>query len=236
MTDTVDNQALSCTLVFDFDSTLIANETLDILAEIVCAGRRDAEEVAAEIARITDMGMNGEIDLRESFARRFALLKPMREHIQLLAERLPTFLAHSVVAHADFLRTHAEHIYVVTGSFRESVLPTTRILGIHDSHVFGNVLLYDESDTVIGVDPHIPTSHSGGKADIIQAIRTTTPNLLLPIVMVGDGISDANAKKPGVAADVFWAYTEVISRPTVVTQADKVAQSMTDIITLTTMI
>jgi hypothetical protein len=98
MTDTVDNQALSCTLVFDFDSTLIANETLDILAEIVCAGRRDAEEVAAEIARITDMGMNGEIDLRESFARRFALLKPMREHIQLLAERLPTFLAHSAIS------------------------------------------------------------------------------------------------------------------------------------------
>jgi phosphoserine phosphatase len=168
--------------------------------------------------------------LRESFARRFALLQPTRAHIEQLALVLPTYIAQSVSAHADFFARHAEQIYVVTGSFRESVLSTTRILGLNDGHVFGNVLLYDEHDMVVGVDPAIPTSHSGGKADVIQAIRDTTPALVLPIIMVGDGMSDANAKKPGIAADVFYAYTEVISRDAVVVKADAVCTTMNDLL------
>jgi phosphoserine phosphatase len=104
------------------------------------------------------------------------------------------------------------------------------MLGIADNHVFGNVLLYNEAGVVTGVDPNIPTSHSGGKADVIQAIRDTTPALTLPVIMVGDGMSDANAKKPGIAADLFFAYTEVITRPSVVAQADAVCGSMERVI------
>lgn len=228
---------MKATLVFDFDSTLIANETLDILAELVCSERRevghtdaDLAHIPKEIAAITDMGMNGEIDLRESFARRFALLQPTRAQIAKLADMLATQLAPSVAANIEFFKTHAEQIYVVSGSFRESVLPTTRMLGIADNHVFGNVILYDEHDVAVGVDPRIPTSHSGGKADVIAAIRATTPNLALPILMIGDGMSDANAKKPGVAADLFFAYTEVVSRPAVVALADRVCSSLQDVI------
>lgn len=54
-------------ICFDMDSTLIQTETIDELA--------DRAGVGAEIRAITESAMRGEIDFRESFKRRVALLK-----------------------------------------------------------------------------------------------------------------------------------------------------------------
>lgn len=57
--------------VFDFDSTLVKNETIDELAS--------AYGVSDEVVKITYLSMNGELDFYESLKRRAALLKGMRE-------------------------------------------------------------------------------------------------------------------------------------------------------------
>lgn len=54
-------------ICFDMDSTLIETEVIDELADRAGAG--------AEVRAITESAMRGEIDFRESFTRRVALLK-----------------------------------------------------------------------------------------------------------------------------------------------------------------
>ena len=54
-------------ICFDMDSTLIETEVIDELA--------DRAGVGAEVRAITESAMRGEIDFRESFTRRVALLK-----------------------------------------------------------------------------------------------------------------------------------------------------------------
>jgi phosphoserine phosphatase len=58
-------------VVFDMDSTLIQAEVIDELAKIAGVGD--------EVARITHSAMAGEIDFKESFRKRVALLKGLKQ-------------------------------------------------------------------------------------------------------------------------------------------------------------
>jgi phosphoserine phosphatase len=60
-------------VVFDMDSTLIQSEAIDALAEV--AGIGD------QVAQITEAGMQGKIDFKESLAQRVALLKGLDENV-----------------------------------------------------------------------------------------------------------------------------------------------------------
>ena len=68
--------------VFDFDSTLMDGETLDIIAR--------ETNFAKEIAEITAKGMRGEIDFFESLEMRVALLKGIKlETVNEICNNLP---------------------------------------------------------------------------------------------------------------------------------------------------
>ena len=54
-------------ICFDMDSTLIQTECIDELAKRAGVGK--------EVSEITEQAMRGEIDFKESFTRRVALLK-----------------------------------------------------------------------------------------------------------------------------------------------------------------
>lgn len=58
---------------FDMDSTLIEAEVIDELAK--------AAGVGEEVAHITEAAMRGELDFKQSFARRMALLKGLDESV-----------------------------------------------------------------------------------------------------------------------------------------------------------
>lgn len=64
------NRRLVC---FDMDSTLIEAEVIDELAK--------AAGVGEQVAEITELAMRGELDFKESFARRMALLKGLDESV-----------------------------------------------------------------------------------------------------------------------------------------------------------
>ena len=68
--------------VFDFDSTLMDGETLDIIAK--------ETEYYKEIKKITEKGMKGEIDFFESLISRVALLEGMKlKKVNEICESLP---------------------------------------------------------------------------------------------------------------------------------------------------
>ncbi len=69
-------------ICFDMDSTLIKTEVIDELA--------DRAGVGDKVRKITESAMRGEIDFKESFKRRVALLKGLDENVMKnIAENLP---------------------------------------------------------------------------------------------------------------------------------------------------
>ncbi|MDY6924819.1 MAG: phosphoglycerate dehydrogenase [Pseudomonadota bacterium] len=214
------------TFIFDFDSTLVRVETLEALADIALAGSPEAAAVRAEIGLLTDRAMAGEIGFGEALTRRLALLPLTREHVAALAARILDEGTPSVRKNLAFFRDRPDRIVIVSGGFREIIAPVAERLGVAPDRVLCNDLLYDADGRVAGVDASNPLSRAGGKAEAIAAL-----NLPRPVVMVGDGWTDAEVKQAG-AADRFYAFTEIARRAPVVAAADAEVRSLDELLHL----
>lgn len=215
---------ISPIFIFDFDSTLVRIETLEALADLALRDAPDAAERKARIAALTDDAMNGRIDFGSALKERLALLALRREHVEALTDRILDEATVSVRRNVDFFQRNAERIYIMSGGFREVIAPLAERLGVAADHVLANDLIYDDEDRVTGVDEANPLSRDNGKPEVITAL-----NLEGPVVMVGDGWTDAEVKLKG-AADRFYAFTEIVSRPKVVEVADGVAASLDEVL------
>jgi D-3-phosphoglycerate dehydrogenase len=210
--------------IFDFDSTLVRIETLEALADIALSDAPDAAAKKAEIASLTDQAMTGQVDFGTALRRRLELLALNRSHVEALSDRILDEASASIRRNVDFFERHAERVYILSGGFREVIAPLAARLGIAADHVLANDLIYDAEGRVTGVDDANPLSRDNGKPEVIKAL-----NLTGPVVMVGDGWTDAEVKLAG-AADRFYAFTEVVSRAKVIEVADAVAASLDEVL------
>ncbi|MNX50172.1 D-3-phosphoglycerate dehydrogenase [compost metagenome] len=210
--------------IFDFDSTLVRIETLEALADIALSDAPDAAAKKAEIASLTDQAMSGQLDFGTALRRRLELLALTRSHVEALADRILDEASASIRRNVDFFERHAERVYILSGGFREVIAPLAARLGIAAEHVLCNDLIYDAEGRVTGVDDANPLSRDNGKPEVIKAL-----NLTGPVVMVGDGWTDAEVKLAG-AADRFYAFTEVVSRQKVIEVADATAASLDEVL------
>ncbi|WP_442881303.1 phosphoglycerate dehydrogenase [Brevundimonas sp.] len=208
------------TYVFDFDSTLVRIETLEALADIALAGAPDAGAIRAEIVRLTDQAMTGDIPFGEALRRRLELLPLTRDHIAELAARILDEGTPSVRRNLRFFHENADRIAILSGGFREIIAPLAAHLHIPPERVLCNDLTYDAAGRVTGVDQDNPLAHAGGKSIAVKA-----QNFAHPVVMIGDGWTDAEVRLSG-AADRFHAFTEIARRARVVAAADSVSPSM----------
>jgi D-3-phosphoglycerate dehydrogenase len=203
-------------LVFDFDSTFTQVEGLDELADIALAGQPDRAERVGQIKALTDRGMAGEIGFQESLAQRLALLGAHQRHLAPLVAHLQTKVSESIRRNGDFFRQHAERIYVVSSGFREFIEPVVAEFGIPASHVLANTFTFDPEGNITGCDPANVLSRDGGK--IRQLVLLDLDG---PVYVLGDGYTDYQIREAGLAHR-FYAYTENVSRPSVVAHADEV--------------
>lgn len=215
----------AATFVFDFDSTLVDFETLEVLADIALEGSPEAAAVRAKIARLTDRAMTGDLPFGEALTRRLALLPLSRAHIERLATEAEPRLTASVRRNLAFFREHAGRIVIVSGGFREIIAPVARALGVPDDRVVANDLVFDEQGRVTGVADSSLLDPFG------KAAALKTLNLTSPVVMVGDGWTDAEVRQAGVA-DRFYAFTEVVRRDRVIAAADAEVRSIDELLHL----
>jgi D-3-phosphoglycerate dehydrogenase len=213
----------AATWVFDFDSTLVDFETLERLADLSLEGVADAEARRAEIARLTDATMAGEVPFAEGLARRLALLPLTRDHVAAVAAEAGARLASSVARNRAFFRDHADRIAIVSGGFDEVIAPVAEALGIAPDRVVANTLTYDAEGRVTGVADS-PLLQPRGKALALQSMPR-------PLVMIGDGWTDQEVRQAGVA-DRFYAFTEVVRRDPVVAAADAEVRSLDEVLHL----
>ena len=101
------------TVVFDFDSTLIPSESLELALARTQGVDADA---AAEIERITALGMEGEIGFAESLARRLEIARPRRHTLQELGRELAGSLTVGASDLVASLCTAGHEVWIVSGA------------------------------------------------------------------------------------------------------------------------
>jgi Haloacid Dehalogenase superfamily, subfamily IB, phosphoserine phosphatase-like len=209
--------------VFDFDSTLVAFESLEALAVLALDGRPDADEISARIAGLTEQAMSGSLSFEAALAERLQLLPLTRDHVAALADQAVAGLTPSVRQNGDVFRQLAGRVAIVSGGFEEIIQPVAEWLGVPADRVRANRLIFDADGRVTGVDTRRPTSRSGGKREAVLDLA-----LPGPVIMIGDGWTDAEVRQSG-AVDRFYAFTEVVRRAPVVAVADAEIQSVDEL-------
>jgi D-3-phosphoglycerate dehydrogenase len=212
------------TFIFDFDSTFIQVEALDILCEIIHENNSNGKSILGEIQRITNLGMEGKLSLKESLTQRIALLEANRDHLGSVIDTLRHKVSDSVVRNRNFFKQNAENIYIISNGFKEIIIPIVQEYGIRPEHVLANTFRFDHEGKIIGFDEKDELCENKGKVLKIKSL-----NLEGEVIMIGDGYTDYETLQGG-AATKFYAYTENVSRAVVIEKADRLAPSLDEIL------
>ncbi|NCA71029.1 MAG: phosphoserine phosphatase SerB [Sphingobacteriia bacterium] len=168
------NRRLVC---FDMDSTLIQAEVIDELAK--------AAGVGPQVAAITEAAMRGEIDFKESFRRRMALLEGLPESVLGdIAERLPiTEGADRLIAS---LKQLGYRIAILSGGFTYFAEHLQQRLGIDE--VYANTLEFRDGKLTGCVSGEI--IDGARKAELLRDLAAREGIRLEQVIAVGDGAND----------------------------------------------
>ena len=213
-------------LIIDFDSTLVEVEALDELARLALARRADADVIVAEIARITELGMEGKLPIDESLRRRLHLLDAGSADVDTVVAALKRRISASFRTNAAFFERNRERIYVISNGFKDYIVPVVAELSINAACVFANTFVYDADSRIVGYDAQNLLAQACGKSKQLLAL-----NLSGEVYVIGDGYTDLQMTETGRVTK-FIAYTGNVNRPRVTEKADHVVRNFDEFIRL----
>jgi phosphoserine phosphatase len=187
------------TIFFDFDSTLVSIEGIDELARL--------NGVYDVVSELTTQAMNGDLTFDEVLLRRLELIKPTQQDLKKVGELYLRHLVPGVKETIQELHNLNITIHIVSGGYKEAILPTARYLGIESKNVHALTLLPDDSGFLTRVEDHPLTRHDG-KQRLISSLNCDRATAL-----IGDGHSDVSTQS---VVDRFIAFTGVVTRTNVV--------------------
>ena len=186
-------------ICFDMDSTLIQTECIDELA--------DRAGVGEQVRAITESAMRGEIDFKESFTRRVALLKGLDASVmQEIAENMP--ITEGADRLMKVLKKCGYKIAILSGGFTYFGEYLQRRYGI--DYVYANELEIDEDGKLTGrylgeiVDGH-------RKAELLRLIAQVEKVNLAQTIAVGDGANDLPMLSEAGLGIAFHAKPRVVA-------------------------
>jgi D-3-phosphoglycerate dehydrogenase len=205
--------------IIDFDSTFTQVEALDVLGEISLNGNPDKAKLLQEIVDLTNQGMAGTASFSDNLRKRLDILKAHKNHIDPLIEKLKTKVSKSAVRNKSFFKDYANQIHIVSSGFKEFIAPVVMEYGIKEENIHANQFKYDDKGNIIGFDPSIALSEDKGKIKLMKQL-----NLKGDVYVIGDGYTDYEIREAGLASK-FYAFTENVSRPSVIAKADHITPS-----------
>ena len=186
-------------ICFDMDSTLIQTECIDELA--IRAG------VGDKVKAITERAMRGEIDFKESFTERVALLKGLDVSVmQEIADKLP--ITEGVDRLMAVLKRYGYKIAILSGGFTFFGENLQRKYGI--DYMYANELEIDDEGKLTGrylgevVDGH-------RKAELLKLIAQVEKVNLAQTIAVGDGANDLPMLSEAGLGIAFHAKPRVVA-------------------------
>ena len=213
-------------LIIDFDSTFITKESLDELAHFSLANHPEKKNRLEKIESLTQAGMIGEITFDDSLSQRMDLVDADRRDVEFVTSQLMDAITPSFAKQIEFLQKHKKNVWIISGGFREMIIPIVSSFGISPARVFANDFTYDEGEKIVGVDSENPMAQAGGKV-----IQVNTMGLEGEIHVIGDGFTDYELKAKG-PANRFFAFTENVRRDNVCELADSILKSFNDYVRL----
>jgi phosphoserine phosphatase len=162
---------------FDMDSTLIEGEVIDELARLAGVGD--------EVAKVTEAAMRGEIEFKESFRRRVALLRGLPEaRVRELLSSIP--LVEGAEHLIGTLKMLGYKTAILSGGFLFFARHLQSRLGI--DYVYANDL--DIEDGLVTGEVRTPIVDGARKAELLKEIADEENISLEQVVAVGDGAND----------------------------------------------
>ncbi|MCH5219410.1 MAG: phosphoserine phosphatase SerB [Muribaculaceae bacterium] len=163
---------------FDMDSTLIGTEVIDELA--------DRAGVGEQVRAITEAAMRGEIDFKESFTRRVALLKGLDVSVMKeIAENLP--ITEGVERLMTVLKRSGYKTAILSGGFT--------YFGEYLKQRFGIDYVY-ANELEVGPDGKLTGRYLGDivdgerKKELLKIIAQVENINIAQTIAVGDGAND----------------------------------------------
>lgn len=184
------------TVVFDFDSTIISVESLELILE------EQAPEVKREIEAITEDGLRGKIPFSESLARRLALAAPSRDEVLRFGDRAKEWLTSGMDSLIQELQKNEVDVWIVSGGIKESILPLASQLNIPESQVQAVTLHWNDDGTFGGIDEDNPFCRSK-----VEGVSPLVDRWSSPKIAVGDAMSDYRLFENGLV-DRFILFTK----------------------------
>jgi phosphoserine phosphatase len=203
-------------IIFDCDSTLSAIEGIDEL------GRVRGPEVFALVEAMTNDAMNGKISVESVFGERLRIIRPRVTDVAAVGRQYIETIEPTAVATLAALRATGWTPMILSGGFRNAIRPLADHLGVE--RVEAVDLYFDEAGEYTGFDESYPTTRSGGKPEVVRALKAE----LAParVVMVGDGVSDLETA-PEV--DLFIGFGRYVAREKVRAAAARFVLSLNEI-------
>ena len=185
-------------ICFDMDSTLIQTECIDELAERAGVGD--------QVRAITESAMRGEIDFKESFAKRVALLKGLDESVMKeIAENLP--ITEGVERLMFVLKRYGYKIAILSGGFTYFGEYLQKRFGI--DYVYANELEI--------IDGKLTGRYLGDvvdgkrKAELLRLIAQVEKVDIAQTIAVGDGANDLPMLSLAGLGIAFHAKPKVVA-------------------------
>ncbi len=209
-------------IIFDCDSTLSTIEGIDELAR--------SKGKFAEVKRMTDAAMDGEVHLQSIYDRRLELLSPTRAEIRELEHRYRDTLTPDAAAVVHALAWLGKELFIISGGLLPAVRPFGEWLGIPRANIRAVDVVFnrltgewwDYQQDQWGPRPdeayldaeETPLVESQGKADVARQLLAGRDGRSM---LIGDGMSDIAAKP---AVDVVVGFGGVVTRAQVARHAD----------------
>ena len=213
-------------IIIDFDSTFITEESLDELAKYKLRDQPDYQIMLNKIKSLTNAGMNGDIPFKQSLDERMEVLNLNRSDINSVSKILSECVTPSFTKNKSFFIENNNKIIILSGGFKELIVPIVDDFGISSSNVFANDFIYNSSEQITGINQDNIMSKNGGKVkqSKLLSIHGT-------VHVIGDGYTDYEIKLDGPATH-FFAFTENVERKNICELADLTLSNFDDYINI----
>ncbi len=118
------------------------------------------------------------------------------------------------------------NIFIISGGFKEMIIPTAKILGIPEENIYTNEFMYDKNNIVEKAKDNVILQEQG-KVKMINKLKNEGI-LIGKNTMVGDGFTDLETILYN-AVDNYICFCGVIERESVKNKSKMIAKSTSEL-------
>ena len=219
-------------IIFDFDSTLLNQEAVDVLIEI---GLRKFSPEERQFRRLSlqslyDRTEAGEVSRGQKMDQQMSIAKINREDVKAAAATLQLLIRPKIRETIEVLTSNNKQLFVFSRAFEELVRPITDALNIPQRNVFTNKLVFSADNIVTEVDKAQPLYNLNGKVFLAESLKNER-RFLGETIVIGNSRADLAIRTSGVA-DTFIYFANQDNDETVLIEADFVVNTFEQILPL----